>query len=65
MQKERLDMENVKELSLAEIYQWGVAVFYCGILLTAFVIGLFGLYNLLQIATDAASQNYYPAGLIH
>lgn len=57
-------MENVRKLSSVEIYQWAVTLFYCGILITAFVIGLFGLYNLLQIATVAAESNY-PAGLIH
>lgn len=67
--KRRLDMENLKEVSKEvsseDFYLWAVSVFYCGVLLAAFVIGLFGLYNLLELTTTAAAQNIHPAGLIN
>lgn len=57
-------MENLKEISSEEIYTFAISLFYCGVLITAFVIGLFGLFNLLELATEAA-QNYYPVGPIN
>lgn len=62
-------MENLKEVSeevsKEDFYVWAASVLYCGILLAAFVVGLFGLYNLLDIATTAAAHNLPPAGLIN
>jgi hypothetical protein len=62
-------MENLKEVSKQvsseDFYIWAVSVFYCGILLAAFVVGIFGLYNLLELTTTAAAQSIHPVSLIN